>query len=112
MTGPHPEDTGRRFVIVHTDHDSHHEPMTLGVVIYTSLAEAARRVTERTRTAAEQGWRSRYDVFELCPVNVARELIEASSFGTPDAVAMRTRTTDEAARRVVERARQLDEETP
>jgi hypothetical protein len=34
-------------------------------------------------------------------------LIEASSLGTPDAVAMRARTTDEEARRVVARAEEL-----
>ncbi len=100
----------RRFVIVHTDHDSHSEPMTLGVVVYTTLAEAAERVAERTRTAREQGWRSRYDVFELCPVDIARELIEASSLGGPDAVAMRAQTTDDDARRVVARAHEIGEE--
>lgn len=35
------------------------------------------------------------------------ELIEASSLGTPDAVAMRVRTSPEVARRIVARAKEL-----
>ncbi len=35
------------------------------------------------------------------------DLIEASSLGTPDAVAMRAQVTDEQARRVVERAKEI-----
>lgn len=37
------------------------------------------------------------------------DLIEASSLGTPDAVAMRAQASDEDARRCVARARALDE---
>ena len=36
-----------------------------------------------------------------------RDLIEASSLGTPDAKAMRERTSPEVVRRVVERAKEL-----
>ncbi len=44
------------------------------------------------------------------PPRTVDALIEASSLGTPDAVAMRNRTTDDEARRVVARAHEISEE--
>lgn len=41
-----------------------------------------------------------------------RELIERSSFGTPDAVAARATVTDEEAARVVAQANELAKEAP
>lgn len=44
---------------------------------------------------------------EVTPAPTIEELIERSSFGTPEAVAMRATVSDEAARRCVARAREL-----
>ncbi len=63
MTGPSEPPTGRRFVVVHTDERG--EQRTLGVGIYTDLADAEWRVGERRRMAEAYGWRDRYDVAEL-----------------------------------------------
>lgn len=43
----------------------------------------------------------------MTPEERIEGLIEASSLGTPDAVAMRERTTPEQARRIVERAKKI-----
>ncbi len=104
--------TGRRFVVVHTDADeTPTHTHVLGSVIYADRAAAEHRAAERTAMAAAHDWTSTYEVHELVPVqpNIT-DLIEASSLGTPDAVAMRNRTTDAEARRVVARAREIGEE--
>lgn len=41
-----------------------------------------------------------------------KELVEASSLGTPEAKALRASVSDEQARRIVERARELEQENP
>ena len=56
-----------RFVVLHTEEDG--RVSTLGVVVYDNPADAHHRAAERRRTGAEYGWRDRYEVFRLVPVD-------------------------------------------
>ncbi len=121
MTGPHPEDIGDgRLVWPHGDGTwsiSEDGVWLPGLYASRDAAVAAfdhpvawlAGLVDQIGRDPDPGRRT-ITVAMLGGATRISRLIEASSLGTPDAVAMRARTTNEQARRVVQRAQELSGE--
>ncbi len=117
MTAPRPEDVGDgRQVWVHGDVwlisdgggwlPGAYESRDAAILAFD--VSPARLVRLRDWALAEADPARQVITMEMLEAaQRVHRLIEASSLGTPDAVAMRARTTDEDARRIVARAREL-----
>ncbi len=55
------------FVVIHTDETIGYLHV-LGALVYTDLPAVERRVAERRRTAAAEGWTDHYRAYRLVPV--------------------------------------------